>query len=87
LANCDAPIAAAVRPPQFPHRHLRPLPDGILAAVSVLLPRIRLSRLLESPVRIADGKIVEGWQNWDMLGLMQQIQSAGLGPTYLAAKA
>ena len=27
------------------------------------------------------------WQKWDMLGLMQQIQSAGLGPTSLAAKA
>jgi len=26
-----------------------------------------------SIVRIADGKIAEGWNNWDMLGLMQQI--------------
>jgi steroid delta-isomerase-like uncharacterized protein len=26
-----------------------------------------------SIVRIADGKIVEGWNNWDMMGLMQQI--------------
>jgi steroid delta-isomerase-like uncharacterized protein len=38
-------------------------------------------------VRIADGKFIEGWQNWDMLGLMQQIQGTGLGPTYIAAKA
>jgi steroid delta-isomerase-like uncharacterized protein len=27
-----------------------------------------------SIVRVAGGKLVEGWQNWDMLGLMQQIQ-------------
>ena len=26
-----------------------------------------------SIVRIRDGKIVEAWNNWDMLGLMQQI--------------
>jgi predicted ester cyclase len=37
-------------------------------------------------VRIADGKFIEGWQNWDMLGLMQQIQGAGLAPTYIAAQ-
>ena len=40
-----------------------------------------------SVLRLAGGKFVEGWQNWDMLGLMQQIQGAGLGPTYIAAKA
>ena len=26
-----------------------------------------------SIVRIADGKIAEGWNNWDLMGLMQQI--------------
>lgn len=38
-------------------------------------------------VRVAEGKIRECWQNWDMLALMQQIQGAGVGPTYLSAKA
>lgn len=37
-------------------------------------------------VRIANGKFIEGWQNWDMLGLIQQIKSEGLAPTYIAAK-
>src|SRR5581483_8750229 len=37
-------------------------------------------------VRIADGKFIEGWQNWDMLGLMQQIKGEALGATYIAAK-
>jgi predicted ester cyclase len=27
-----------------------------------------------SILRIAGGKLVEGWQNWDMLGMMQQIR-------------
>ena len=38
-------------------------------------------------VRIANGQFLEGWQNWDMLGLMQQMRGEGLGPTYIAAKA
>jgi steroid delta-isomerase-like uncharacterized protein len=38
-------------------------------------------------LRIANGQFLEGWQNWDMLGLMQQMQGAGLGPTYIAARA
>ena len=37
-----------------------------------------------SIIRIANGKFVEGWQNWDMLGLMQQIQGAAPAPTYIA---
>ena len=38
-------------------------------------------------VRIANGQFLEGWQNWDMLGLMQQMRDeAGLGPTYVAAR-
>ena len=28
-----------------------------------------------SIVRVAGGRFVEGWQNWDMLGLMQQIEA------------
>jgi steroid delta-isomerase-like uncharacterized protein len=39
-----------------------------------------------SIVRIANGKLVAGWQNWDMLGLMQQIKGEPMAPTYLAAK-
>lgn len=31
-----------------------------------------------SVLRIAGEKFVEGWQNWDMLGLMHQIQGAGV---------
>ena len=40
-----------------------------------------------SVVRIANGMLVAGWQNWDMLGLMQQIRGEALAPTYIAAKA
>lgn len=40
-----------------------------------------------SIIRIAGGKIVEGWQNWDMLGLMQQIQGGGPAPTYITSPA
>ena len=36
-------------------------------------------------VRIANGQFLEGWQNWDMLGLMQQMRGEELGPTYIAA--
>ena len=35
-----------------------------------------------SIIRIANGKMVEGWQNWDMLGLMEQIQRTGRTETY-----
>ena len=37
-------------------------------------------------VRIANGRFVAGWQNWDMLGLMQQINQEPMAPTYIAAK-
>jgi predicted ester cyclase len=37
-------------------------------------------------VRVANGRLVAGWQNWDMLGLMQQIKQEPMAPTYLAAK-
>ena len=39
-----------------------------------------------SMVRFANGRFAEGWQNWDMLGLMQQISDAGHAPTYMGAR-
>jgi steroid delta-isomerase-like uncharacterized protein len=36
-----------------------------------------------SIARIVQGKIVEGWDNWDQLGMMQQI---GVHPRHLLAK-
>ena len=40
----------------------------------------------EVHVRVADGKVIEAWQNWDMLGMMQQIQSEGKkAATYIGA--
>jgi steroid delta-isomerase-like uncharacterized protein len=39
-----------------------------------------------SMLRVANGKLVEGWQNWDMLGLMQQLQSSPKAlATYIGA--
>ena len=38
-----------------------------------------------SIVRVADGMLAAGWQNWDMLGLMQQIQAQPRAATYIAA--
>jgi len=35
-------------------------------------------------MRVANGKMVEGWQNWDMLGMMQQIQERNRAVTYVA---
>jgi predicted ester cyclase len=35
-------------------------------------------------VRVSGGKAVEAWQNWDMLGVMQQIQETGRAVTYMA---
>jgi steroid delta-isomerase-like uncharacterized protein len=40
-----------------------------------------------SVVRIANGKFAEGWQSWDMLGLMQQIEAKPVALTYIAAGA
>jgi predicted ester cyclase len=36
-------------------------------------------------MRVADGMLIEGWQNWDMLGLIQQIQKKPLAATYVGA--
>ncbi len=38
-----------------------------------------------SIVHVKDGKLIEGWQNWDMLGLLEQIKSAPRSPTFIAA--
>ena len=39
-----------------------------------------------SIVQVAGGKLIAGWQNWDVLGLMQQIRSAPpRGAMYAAA--
>jgi predicted ester cyclase len=40
-----------------------------------------------SIVRVANGKLIAGWQNWDMLGLMQQIRAEAKAPTYIAGSA
>jgi predicted ester cyclase len=37
-----------------------------------------------SIMRVRDGWLVECWQNWDMLGLMEQIKSHAQSPTYVA---
>jgi predicted ester cyclase len=36
-------------------------------------------------MRVAGGKLIEGWQNWDMLGLMNQIQGQNKAATYISA--
>ena len=38
-----------------------------------------------SIVRVEGDKLVEGWQNWDMLGMMEQITGGGKSATYIAA--
>jgi steroid delta-isomerase-like uncharacterized protein len=39
-----------------------------------------------SIVRIKDGKLVHGWQNWDMLGMLAQIREEPKAPTYVAMR-
>jgi steroid delta-isomerase-like uncharacterized protein len=34
-------------------------------------------------MRIDSGKAVEGWQNWDMLGMLDQIRGGAKAPTYV----
>jgi steroid delta-isomerase-like uncharacterized protein len=38
-----------------------------------------------SIICVVDGRFVEGWQNWDMLGMLQQIQGAQPASTYVSA--
>ncbi len=34
-------------------------------------------------LRVADGRFVESWQNWDMLGLMEQLKGLEQSATYV----
>ena len=36
-----------------------------------------------SILRVAGGMLVEGWQNWDMLGMMEQINGMARSATYV----
>jgi len=36
-----------------------------------------------SILRVADGRLVEGWQNWDMLGMMEQINGMARSATFI----
>ena len=36
-------------------------------------------------IHVENGKVVEAWQNWDMLGMMEQIKSHTAPPTYVTA--
>ena len=38
-----------------------------------------------SILRVANGRMLEGWQNWDMLGLLEQIQGLSRSATYVSA--
>ena len=38
-----------------------------------------------SIIRVAGGRLVEAWQNWDMLGLLEQIQGMQRSATYVSA--
>ena len=38
-------------------------------------------------IRVSGDRAIEAWQNWDMLGLMQQIQENEIVATYIGAPA
>jgi predicted ester cyclase len=38
-----------------------------------------------SIIQVEDGLMTEAWQNWDMLGMMEQIKGHGASPTYVTA--
>jgi len=38
-----------------------------------------------SIMRLADSMFAEAWQNWDMLGMMEQIKCVGKSGTYIEA--
>src|SRR5690242_15877410 len=38
-----------------------------------------------SIIRVSNGKMLEGWQNWDMLGMIEQIRSSGMTATYVSS--
>ena len=37
-----------------------------------------------SVMRVGNGMILEGWQNWDMLGMMEQLRGTKKSATYVA---
>jgi predicted ester cyclase len=37
-------------------------------------------------LRVQNGKLIEAWQNWDMLGLLEQIKSEPRSATYVDAR-
>ena len=37
-----------------------------------------------SVIRVANNQFAEVWQNWDMLGMMEQLKSSSQSPTYVA---
>ena len=39
-----------------------------------------------SIVKIEGSQLIEGWQNWDMMALMEQIHAKPMAPTYIAAQ-
>ena len=39
-----------------------------------------------SILRVAEGRLAEGWQNWDMLGLLEQIRGSERSGTYASAR-
>jgi predicted ester cyclase len=40
-----------------------------------------------SVIRVAEGKLIEGWQNWDMAGVLEAIGIRGEGTNVLAVSA
>lgn len=40
-----------------------------------------------SIMRVTGGKMVEGWQNWDMMGMLEQISGHGRSAMYISAAA
>ncbi len=36
-------------------------------------------------MRVANGQLIEAWQNWDMLGMLEQIQGLRKSATYVSA--
>ena len=37
-------------------------------------------------LRVSDGKIAEAWQNWDMLGMIEQLKGTRTTTTYIGAR-
>ena len=37
-----------------------------------------------SIVRVSGGRLAAGWQNWDMLGMMEQLRGTGKSATHIA---